>query len=267
MADVEALAREIKSAQDTAQAIAPVTSHAADFDVPTAYRVAAAIHRQRVADGARAVGRKIGFTNARVQAQYGVHAPIWGHVYDRTLAYLSPGATFAIGRLSIPRIEPEIAVHFRDAPPADGSLDEILASIDWIAHGLEIVQSPYPEWKFQAADAVAASSMHAALLLGEPRPVAGLGTDVIGALERFSLLLSCDGQLRDSGTGTNVLGHPLAPIAHLAKVLKAQSDSVKAGEVITTGSITAALLIKPGETWTTEISGIALPGMKVRFTD
>ena len=154
----------------------------------------------------------------KVQAQYGVLAPIWGHVYETTLVTVGPGAsgaacasgaTFAIGAMANPRIEPEIVVALplgpagrRRAPPT------ILACVDWIAHGFEIVQSPYPDWKFQAADAIAASSMHGALLIGEPQPVEKLGPDVLEALAKFTLLLSCDGQLRDSGTGANVLGHP-----------------------------------------------------------
>ena len=266
MTDIARIAGEIAAAQDSAQTIAPITSRDAGFDIDSGYAVARAIHEQRVAQGAHPVGRKIGFTNAKVQQQYGVDQPIWGHVYDKTLVSVEPAATFSVAGMSLPRIEPELVVHFRAAPPVGGSPDAILQCVDWIAHGFEIVCSPYPDWKFQAADAIAASSLHGALLIGAPQAVDRLGSDPIGALMDFSLLLYCDGQLRDSGTGANVLGHPLTAIAHLTRVLAAHGDALQAGELVTTGTVTAALLITAGETWSTELTGIALPGLSVTFS-
>jgi 2-oxo-3-hexenedioate decarboxylase len=38
-----------------------------------------------------------------------------------------------------------------------------------------------------------------------------------------------------------------------------------AGEIVTTGTLTRALPVKPGETWSTTLSGVALPGISVRF--
>jgi len=70
-------------------------------------------------------------------------------------------------------------VHLRSAPPVNASPAEILASIDWIAHGIEIVQSHFPGWKFQAADTIADLALHATLLVGEPQDLHHLGPDVI----------------------------------------------------------------------------------------
>lgn len=267
MDETKRIAAEIRSAQDSGSAIEPITSRIAGFTIGAAYQVAQHIHDARVADGASPVGRKIGFTNARVQSQYGVLAPIWGYVHDTTLIRLPSGdATYRIAHLAEPRIEPEIVLHFAETPPAGSDAATILACVDWVAHGYEIVRSIYPDWKFQAADAVAASGMHAALLLGEPQPVDRLGDDLLGALERFTLILSCDGQLRDSGTGANVLGNPVSAIVHLMSVLEEHAMPLQAGEMVTTGTITSAELIHPGETWRTEIAGIGLPGLSVTFT-
>jgi len=47
------------------------------------------------------VGRKIGFTNRTVWAEYG---PIWGYVYNRTLHNLAKiGDTFSLVGLAEPR--------------------------------------------------------------------------------------------------------------------------------------------------------------------
>lgn len=264
-----ALAQQIKTAQDEVRQITPFTSQHPDFDVASAYAVADLVHRQRVAQGAVPVGRKIGFTNPDMWALYGVREPMWGYVYAHTLVHLSDGrGSYPLSRFAEPRIEPEIVFHFHKAPPAGADLVAILACIDWVAHGFELVQSHFPGWKFQAADTIAGGGLHGALLLGAPQAVEKLGPDLLASLARFSLALSCNGALRESGLGTNVLGHPLAAIAHLMTVLAQQPSSppIKANELITTGTVTTAPPLLAGQTWCTELKGIALPGLSIEFT-
>lgn len=50
---------------------------------------------------------------------------------------------------------------------------DILACIDWIAHGIEIVQSHFRDWRFQAPDAIADVTLQVMLLVGEPQRVTG----------------------------------------------------------------------------------------------
>ena len=129
------------------------------------------------------------------------------------------------------------------------------------------MQTHFPGWKFQAADTIADSALHGTLLVGAPQPTDRLGADPVAALERFSLTLSCNGAVRDTGTGRNVLGSPLAALAHLIAVLARQPQyrTLQAGEIVTTGTITSALPVRAGETWSTELAGIALPGLAVAF--
>ena len=258
----------MRAAQDACEQIEPFTARFRDFDTDAAYAVARLIHEGRVAEGAKPVGRKIGFTNPAIWPVYGVFEPIWAHVYDTTVAYLrgSLGAC-RLDRFAQPRIEPEIVLHFRTAPPPGADRDAILASIDWIAHGIEIVQSHFPDWKFQAPDTIADSSLHATLLVGERRPVKKLGVDIAACLERFEIVLSCDGRVRERGRGSNVLGSPLAAAAHLIHILgkQASADPLRRGELVTTGTLTQALPIHPGEVWSTALEGIDVPGIELSF--
>ena len=50
-------------------------------------------------------------------------------------------------------------------------------------------------------------------------------------------------------------------------MLARQGAPLGAGEIVTTGTLTAAYPARPGETWRTELHGIALPGLAVRFED
>ncbi|WP_334187295.1 2-keto-4-pentenoate hydratase [Noviherbaspirillum sp.] len=267
--ELDTLAREMKAAQDDVRQIAPLTSRHPDFDLVSAYALADRMHQARVRGGAKPVGRKIGFTNPDMWSVYGVHEPIWAHVYDTTVVHVGDKhAACRIGRFAEPKIEPEIVFHFHSAPPPDGDLDALLACIDWVAHGFEIVQSHFPGWKFKAADTVADGALHGTLLVGEPQPVDALGPDVMHALKQFSLTLFCNVDVSETGVGANVLGGPLAAIAHLNAVLAKQPQfpPLQANELVTTGTITAARAIKPGEVWRTEIDGIALRGLSVEFT-
>jgi 2-oxo-3-hexenedioate decarboxylase len=266
--DLNAIAHQIKTSQDELRQIEPLTSQLSNFDVPTAYEVAHIIHQARLDEGAIPVGRKIGFTNPNMWSRFGVREPIWGYIYNTTVVYLSANhEKCSIMKFAEPKIEPEIVFHFRSAPPAAGGLSAILECVDWVAHAFEIVQSHFPEWKFQAADTVADCALHGTLLVGEPQEVDKLGPELISTLEGFSIALSCDEKICEVGRGTNVLGSPLAAVMHLIGVLAKQPQymPLQANEIVTTGTITPALSVKVGETWRTELEGIALPGLSVEF--
>ena len=273
--NISALATEMKGAQDEVRQIEPFTSRLASFDLPAAYEVARRVHRARLAEGFVPVGRKIGFTNRDMWACYGVGRPvshpIWAHVYEQTVVHLPAGrpTRCRIGRFAEPKVEPEIVFRFHSAPPAGGSLAAILACVDWVAHGFEIVQSHFPGWKFQAPDTVADGSLHGTLLVGEPRTPAELGADVEAVLRSFTLTLSCNGESREVGRGSNVLGSPLAAVAYFVAALAEQlwAAPLQAGEIVTTGTLTTARSILPGQAWETQLAGIALPGLRVEFVD
>ncbi|MFC5300612.1 2-keto-4-pentenoate hydratase [Azospira restricta] len=266
--ELQGIASQIRAAQAEARQIAPITSRLPTFDLPSAYAVAQLIHDDRVARGAIAVGRKIGFTNADMWEAYGVREPIWAHIYDRTLARLpATGGTCSLGGFVEPMIEPEIAFHFHAAPPVGADLRRLLACIDWVALSFEIVHCHFPGWKFQAADAVADGSLHGALLLGEPVAIGQLAPDPIAALEAFSVELCRDGERVAVGRGGNVLGNPLSALAHLIAVLSKQPQGLQlqANEIVTTGTITPAKSVQPGETWQAKLRGIGLPDLAVAF--
>ena len=266
--DLEAIALEMKAAQDLGKQVELLSARMSGFDNAAAYEVARLIHQARMREGASPVGRKIGFTNRDMWRVYGVREPIWAFVYDTTVVHLAGSrGTCRIGRFTEPRIEPEIVLHFRSAPPVSDEPTDVLACIDWIAHGIEIVQSHFRDWKFQPADTIADWALHGTLLVGEPQSVDRIAPDLITRLERFTIALSCNGDVRDTGLGSNVLGSPLAAAAHLIAVLakQPQAKALQAGELVTTGTLTQALPIRAGETWSTVIDCIALPGISVDF--
>ena len=69
------------------------------------------------------------------------------------------------------------------------------------------------------------------------------------------------------GGGANVLDSPLLAAAALLAVLTNQPhfEPIQAGEIVTTGTLTPLVAIHAGETWSTELSGIKLDGLRVQF--
>lgn len=267
--DHDAIANEVSGLLGTGRQVAPFSSRFDGFGMQDAYRVTAKVKALRERAGEVPVGRKIGFTNRTIWAEYGVYAPIWGYVYDRTMHDLaSIRGEFSLRGLSQPKIEPEIVFGLAAAPRPGMKPRDLLSCIDWVAQGYEIVQSIYPDWRFAPADTVAACGLHGALLIGPRREVRGHEDDWASTLSGFEIDLLLDGKVVDHGAARNVLDGPLHALLHLLDVLAADSDNppLVAGEVVTTGTLTRALDIRPGEVWSTRMAGVALEGTSVRFT-
>ncbi|KRC84581.1 2-hydroxyhexa-2,4-dienoate hydratase [compost metagenome] len=268
--DPESLARQVLAAQDGVHPLTPFTARYPGFSLEAAYDVAARVRRTRAGAGAVLAGRKIGFTNAAMWAALGVDFPVWGSMYAHTVVHVAEGeARCSLGGYMEPRIEPEIVLRFHAVPPATSDLAKILACVDGIAHGFELVQSHFPAWQFQAADTVADGALHGALFVGPFEDPARLGPDLQDKLERFRIELSCDGVRRETGGGANVLGSPLAAMAHLLGVLadRPADEAFQAGELVTTGTLTRAYPVHAGQTWSTALDGIGLPGLRIAFED
>ena len=263
---IETWAADAVGVLESGRQIALFSSRHPDFSLADAYRVTAAVQRLRMIRGETPVGRKIGFTNRITWPDY---APMWGYVYDRTVHSLADiDGTFPLGRLTEPRLEPEIAFRLGTAPTPGMDERALLGCIDAAAHSFEVVQSIFPTWTFTAPDAVAAFGLHGALLLGPWQPVASREEAWQGQLERFTVDLLCDGTVVDQGRASNVLGGPLAALRHLVGLLDhdAMNPPLAAGEIVTTGTLTRVPPVAPGQTWTTVVAGVALEGIGVRFT-
>ena len=266
---VDAVASEILAASASSRQIAPLTERMTGFDLDAAYAVTAALRRLRMARGERPVGRKIGFTNRTIWAEYGVYAPIWGDMYDTTLQLLGADCVLDLRPLLEPRLEPEIA--FGIAQPLQAGMDEtaLLGCIDWVAHGFEIVQSVFPGWRFAAPDTVAAYGLHGAYRIGPRYRLRDYPqVNWLDALANFEIELSRNGALMERGKAPNVLDGPLSALRHLVELLARDSVNppVAAGEIVTTGTVTRAFQVKAGESWSTRLYGLPLDGIAIRFS-
>jgi 2-oxo-3-hexenedioate decarboxylase len=269
MAALKPIADALIAAYDTATMLPPITASAPEFSVADGYAVLHDIETRRRAQGWTAVGRKIGFTNRTIWPRYGVYQPMWAHVWSRTVHFAHDGkAALPLHGLVQPRIEPEVVFKLKGPVPLTDDAAAVLACVEWMAPGFEIVQSHFPDWKFAAADCTAAFGLHGALVVGTPLAVTDANRAMLAAaLPAFELTLSRRDTVIDRGVGANVLGSPALALVHLARLLADQPHSPKlgAGEIITTGTVTDAWPVAAGESWSSDYGALGIKGLALSF--
>jgi len=229
-----ARARSLLAAWDNGAVLDPAAFQLTDPDAGLALQNE--VNALRRARGERELGMKIGFTNRSIWPIYGVNQPIWAPVWDSTVTQLTqPLTRVTCARYSLPRLEPEIVLEL-DRSPDSAEPGHVFECIGWIAHGVEIVCSPWPEWRLDAAQATAALGLHGALHIGPRQPRSIVSTPA--QLSELQLDLFCDGKPVAQGLGSAVLDGPVQALAHLVGQLLSRGIRLPPHSVITTGTLT-----------------------------
>jgi 2-keto-4-pentenoate hydratase len=196
----------------------------------------------------------------------------WAHMYDDTVRYAERNAALlSLARMISPRIEPEIIFKMKSAlggGPHEAAA--VLEAVEWIALGFEIIDCAYVDWKFQPSDFVASFGFHAALIVGEPSQVeAATIPALVEQLARFTVQLQKNGELVEEGSGRNVLRSPVLCLGELAAAIARRPgmEPLAAGEIVSSGTLTQAKPIVPGEEWSATVEGLDLPPLTVRTTE
>ena len=265
------LADEMVRLGESGSLVEPPSRRLPAFSLDEAYEVAQLVLEKRQQQGWQLVGRKIGFTNRTILAEYGVHEPIFGYMYDRTVRQIRTGddaAPVSLARLAQPRLEPEIVFKFGSRVPSTHDPIGLLKETEWLAHGFELVQCHFPDWRFSAADTIADAGLHGLYIVGAPVTVEPAAAErLANQLQSFKITLLRNGTPAAEGGGEYVLGSPVNALAHLVSILETLPDHppLAAGELVTTGTLTAAMPVSPGETWSTRIEGLDVPDLAIRF--
>lgn len=263
------LAQRLLDAYARSTLLEPITTTDPTFDEARAYEVLEHITADRQACQWVPVGRKIGFTNRTIWRRYGVTGPMWAQMWDRTVRFSSnKGESVALSSFVQPRIEPEVVFGLLRSPPITSDVDEILACVEWMAAGFEIVQCHFPDWRFNAPDCIADFGLHGALIVGKRVELTDRSRPgVARSLRTFQATLAQNGSIVDTGTGANVLDSPALALGYLTRVLGEQPlpAPLTAGEIITTGTLTDAWPVKSGETWTSDYGSLGLEGLTLTF--
>jgi 2-keto-4-pentenoate hydratase len=267
--DAAAALDRLTAARASRRPCAPVRDLLPADDLDGAYAVQSAWVADQLAAGARVIGRKIGLSNPVVQAQFGVDRPDFGVLLDTMVCAERTPVDSA--RTLQPKIEAEIA--FVLAADLDGDVigrAEVAAATAYVVAALEIVDSRIADWDISIVDTIADNASSGLFVLGDQKR--GLGrldlADCAMTMRRAGAgggKGGAGGDVVSTGTGSAVLGHPLASVAWLAATVRDLGRPLRAGEVVLSGSLGPMVPVAPGDVFRADISGLGQ--VSATFTD
>src|SRR5215218_4546158 len=206
-----------------------------------AYAIQAAIERFSTT---HLFGWKIAATSEAGQKHINVTGPMAGRILAETV--IPDGGTASMAGNEMRVAEPEFAFRMRIDLPARATpytVQQVLDAVDTLHPAIEIPDSRFADFVSAGAAQIIADNACAHLfVLGPATNADWRARDLVE--ERP--VLTMRGQ-QFTGHGKNVLGDPRVALTWLANELRQLGVTLKAGQVVTTGTCHAPLPIKPGD--------------------
>src|ERR1700722_17213254 len=229
------LAADLAQAERSRQPIAPLTAGHPDIDVVDAYEIQLINIRQRVAEGARGVGHKVGLSSLAMQQMMGVDEPDYGHLLDEMQVF--EDVPVKANKYLYPRVEVEVGfILAHDLPGANCTEDDVLAATEAFVPSIELIDTRITDWKIALCDTIADNAPSGGFVLGAAR--------------------AADDGVVAEGRGDAVLGNPVAAVAWLARKVESFGVRLRAGDIVLPGSCTRAIDARPGDNFVADFDGL-----------
>jgi len=237
--NIQVAAEQILEAERTKTTIAPFTS-TTNISVDDAYKIQL-IQIEEKLKNSPLVGMKIGLTSEVMQKMFNVDTPDFGHILQ-SMVY-DNNSLVSKSNFIQPKVEFELAFILKDDLKGPNVTEEqVLAATKAIAPAIEIIDSRITDWKFKFEDTVADNGSSAGAIVGELADVPSY--EELGQIE---VIASKNGQQFDQGMSSAVMGNPAKAVAWLANMLSEYDITLKAGQFILAGAITAAVTFNAGD--------------------
>jgi 2-keto-4-pentenoate hydratase len=244
------LAAELAQAERSRDPITPLTDGHPEIDVVDAYEIQLINIRQKVAEGARVIGHKVGLSSEAMQKMMGVDEPDYGHLLDDMEVFEDRPAD--AGRFLYPRVEVEVGFILADDLPGEGCTeDDVLAATAAFAPSIELIDTRITDWKIKLCDTIADNASSAGWVLGSER-VSPKDVDI----RAIDAVLTCNGEVVAEGRSDAVLGNPVTAVAWLARKVDQFGVRLKAGDIVLPGSCTRAIDARPGDDFVARFDGL-----------
>jgi 2-keto-4-pentenoate hydratase len=198
-------------------------------------------------------GWKIAATSEAGQKHINVDGPMAGRILADTV--IPDGGTASMAGNEMRVGEPEFAFRMaKDLPPRSSpfTVQEVLDAVDTLHPAIEIPDSRFADFVSAGAAQIIADNACAHLfVLGAPTASNWRTLDLV----EEKPVISLRGQ-QFIGHGKNVLGDPRVALAWLANELRQLGITLRAGEVVTTGTCHPPLPIQSGDLFEADFGSI-----------
>jgi 2-keto-4-pentenoate hydratase len=244
------LAADLAQAERSRIPIAPLTAAHPHIDVVDAYEIQLINIRQRVAEGARVLGHKVGLSSKAMQEMMGVDEPDYGHLLDEMQVF--ENTPVDASRYLYPRVEVEVGFILSADLPGEGCTEEdVLAATEALVPSIELIDTRITDWKIGLCDTIADNASSAGFVLGEARVAPG-DIDVT----TIDAVLTRNGEVIAEGRSDAVLGNPVTAVAWLSRKVESFGVRLRKGDIVLPGSCTRAIDVRAGDEFVADFKGL-----------
>jgi 2-keto-4-pentenoate hydratase len=215
------------------------------------------MRRKQLSSGARHLGWKVGFSTPAAMERMGTTAPLFGFMTDRSL--VSSGSIVSVAGWTRGVLEPEVAVHLGSDVPSRADDAEVRAAISGLGPAVELADLDPDVLDVEAI--LAGDIFHRHVLLGPvDRSRAG------GSITGVEALVFRNGAKIAGGPGpADFPAETIVILRALAHELEANGETLRAGDVVITGSLVPPIKVGPGQALRAQVT--PLGEIEVRFQE
>jgi len=241
------IAQQLEDSEQSRAQISQISQQYPGMTVADSYAVQKAWVDLKLQKGQKIWGHKVGLTSRAMQLSSNIDEPDYGVLFD--YMFYEDGATLPFERFIVPRVEVELAfILKKDLQGPNVRITDVYAATEYVLPALEIIDARFHQLcpdtgvTRKVFDTIADNAANAGVVLGG-RPIIVDSIDMRWA----GCILSRNGQIEETGLAAGVMNHPANGIVWLANKLAEHEVSLKAGQVILSGSFTRPVSAQPAD--------------------
>ncbi len=241
-------ANDLFNAEKNRQQIDPVTLSHPNMDLNDAYAIQEHWVNQKIANGNKVIGYKIGLTSKAMQKAMNIDTPDYGVLLDDMM--FKNHSAIKTNDFLDPRIETELAFVLKK--PLYGEnvrVEDVIDATDYVVPALELIAArsyrvqPDTGYVRTVFDTISDNAANAGIIVGDQQ----IKPDNID-LRWCGAIVSRNDEVELTGLAAAVLNHPAEGICWVAKRFAKHNISLLPDQIILSGSFTAPIKVSKDDT-------------------
>ncbi len=250
--EIQKAAADLYQAEQDRIQIDPVTLTHPQMNMEDAYAIQSNWVDQKIDDGRKVVGYKIGLTSRAMQRVMKIETPDYGVLLDDMV--FENGSEILAADFTDPQIEVELAFVLKDRLFGENvTREEVIAATDYVVPAFELIAARsfriHPETGYTrtVCDTISDNAANAGIIMGGHQ-VSATELD----LRWCGAIVKQNGVVEQTGLAAAVLDHPANGICWIAKRFAKHDIALEPGQILLSGSFTAPVKVKAGDKITAE---------------